>query len=79
MEELEKYNDAIISLYKQGFSITYISDFLYRKINTKLKTFNKKSNGELWISIPKISKVDCQGHVYNIIYKNIMKKLNGGN
>lgn len=74
MDELNKYNDSIIELYKQGFTITYISEFLYKKINTRLKQFNKKSNGELWISIPKISKAECCGHVYNIIYKYKMKK-----
>ncbi len=79
MEELNKYVDSIIGLYQQGFSISYISNFLYLKVNTKLKTFNKQSNGELWVSIPKVSKADCQGFVYNIIYKNIMKKFNGGN
>lgn len=74
MEELNKYNDSIIELYKQGFTITYISEFLYNKINTRLKYFNKKSNGELWLGIPKISKSNCCGYVYNIIYKYKMKK-----
>ena len=74
MEELNKYNDSIIELYKQGLTITYIGEFLYKKVNTRLKQFNKKSNGEWWVSIPKISKENCMGYVYNIIYKYKMKK-----
>ena len=79
MEELNNYNESIIRLYKQGFSIKCISDFLYSKVNTKLKTFNIKSNGELWVSIPKIRKENCMGHVYNVLYKYLMNKKNGGN
>lgn len=79
MEELEKYNDAIINLYKQGFSMTHISDFLYGKVNSKLKAFNRLSHGELWVNIPKFSKANCIGHVYKVIYIEKMKKLNGGN
>lgn len=79
MDELNVYNNAIISLYNQGFSLNYITDFLYKKINTRLKTFNKLSNGELWVSIPKISKADCSGHVYKIIYIDKIKKQKGGN
>ena len=79
MDELNKYNDSIISLYNQGFSLTYISNFLYKKVNTRLKIFNKFSNGELWISIPKISKADCSSHIYKIIYIDKIKNKKGGN
>lgn len=79
MESLNNYNDSIIRLYNQGFSINCIADFLYTKVNKRLKTFNKQSNGELWISISKISKIDCMGHIYNVLYKYIMNKNNGGN
>lgn len=41
MDELNNYNGSIISLYKQGFSLDYITTFLYKKVNTKLKNFNK--------------------------------------
>lgn len=78
MEDLNSYNDTILNLYKQGFSIDKISQILFGKINTKLKTFNKNSQGELWVSIPKVSKNQCLGHVYKVIYINKMKK-NGGN
>lgn len=74
MEKLKEYDESIIRLYKQGFSIKCISDFLYSKVNTKLKAFNRNSNGEWWVSIPKISKENCMGYVYNIIYKYKMKK-----
>lgn len=74
MDELNKYNESIIGLYNQGMTLTYISAFLYKKVNTKLKYFNKKSNGELWVSIPKYSKAECHGHVYNVLYKYIMNK-----
>lgn len=47
MVELNKYNDSIIELYKQGFTRTYIGELLYKKINTRLKQFNQKSNGDL--------------------------------
>lgn len=79
MEELNTYNDSIIRLYNQGFSIKCIADFLFSKINTNLKYFNKQSNGELWMFLPKISKTECMGHVYNVIYKHIMNRKNGGN
>ena len=78
MDELNNYNDSIIRLYNQGFSIKCIADFLYTKVNKRLKTFNKQSNGELWVNIPKISKVNCFGNAYNVIYKYKMKN-NGGN
>lgn len=74
MEELNNYNESIIRLYKQGFSINCISDFLFSKVNKKLKSFNKKSNGEWWVSIPKVSKTECMGHAYNVLYKYIMNK-----
>jgi len=79
MEDLKSYDNSIISLYNIGFSMSYISDFLYKKVNTKLKTFNKKSGGELWVSIPKYSKANCYGYVYNVIYNYLMKKEKGGN
>ena len=79
MEELDKYNESIISLYKQGFSMSHIADFLFTKVNKNLKCFNRLSHGELWVNIPKVSKANCLGHVYRVIYIEKMKNLNGGN
>ena len=78
MVDINNYNETIISLYKQGFSIEFITKNLYKKLNIRLKQFNKQSGGELWVSIPKYSHNYCRSHVYKVIL-DYKKEENGGN
>ena len=77
MVDINTYNDTIISLYKQGLSIDFITKTLYKKLNTKLKQYNKKSGGELWVIIPKYSHIYCRSHVYKVILKYKKEEIGG--
>ena len=70
---MEDYKTFVIDLYKQNRSISYISDALYKKVNTRLKSRNKKSGGEWWVFVPdiKYKKTECIGFVYQTVYSYI--------
>lgn len=70
---MEQYKDYVIDLYKQNRSISFISDALYRRVNTYLKNRNIKTGGALWVYVPdlKCKKTDCIGFVYKTVYNYI--------
>ena len=70
---MEDYKTFVIDLYKQNRSISYISDALYKKINTRLKARNRKTGGEWWVFVPdiKYKKTECIGFVYRTVYNYI--------
>ena len=70
-KSLEIYNDYIIDLYNHNRSIKYITDTLYKRCNTKLKSYNRKSGGMWFQTIERYSKSECCGHVYDTIYQFI--------
>lgn len=70
---MDEYKNFVIDLYKQNRSISYISDALYKKMNTYLKHRNIKTGGALWVYVPdlKCKKTDCIGYVYKTVYNYI--------
>lgn len=70
---MDEYKKFVIDLYKQNRSISYISDALYKKANTRLKAHNRKSGGNWWVFVPDINcnKTECIGYVYKTVYNYI--------
>lgn len=75
-EDLKEYENYVIDLYEKNNSIKLITDMLYKKVNTYLKTRNIKTSGALWVYVPdlKYKKTDVSGFVYRTIYKYITKE-----
>jgi hypothetical protein len=70
-KSLNPYNKYIIDLYNQNRSITYIIETLYKRCNTKLKSYNKNSGGMWFETKERHTKAECSVHVYDTIYKYI--------
>lgn len=61
----------IIDLYEKGFSINYIIDDVYCRKKAQNYSFYNFGNRKVLICTNNISKAQCRGEVYKILYNYI--------
>lgn len=61
----------VIGLYEKGYSIDYIVNELYRSKKKENYSFYNYNNKKVLICFKDITKGQCRGEVYKILYNYI--------